>query len=154
MFDGLDFLDVARLLANPATMAPRTEASFRTSVGRAYYACYHALRRRLCDPRDWARFGASGKKIYLTHRRLRSLVREKLPSGSVDLFDSLIEMREHADYHSWKPSSTRPGPPPSCLCSSWGPDPRENSDLAIRTAEELLEALGRVAQAASRASAT
>lgn len=154
MFDGLGFLDVARSLSNPATTEPRTEASYRTAVGRAYYACYHELRRCLCDPREWARIGTGGKKVYLSHRQLRTLVRERLPDGSVDLFDSLIELREHADYHSWKPSSARVGPPPSCLCSSWSPDPRENSELAIRTAEELLDALDTVAERSTQAPGT
>ncbi len=142
MFDGREFLGVARhLLGGVAAGGTDHEALYRTAVGRSYYACFHVLRRALCDPAGWARFGKGGRKVFLTHQQLRRLVIRRLPVGSVDLFDSLREMREHADYHSWKPSVGGAGGPPTCLCSTWGPDPKANAESALEVAEELLTQL-------------
>jgi hypothetical protein len=122
MFDGLEFLDVAKQISGRGVSLTESEALYRTAVGRAYYACFHELRKRLCNPAGWYRLGKGGKKDYLTHKELRRLVAKKISADSADLLDLLVEMREHADYHSWQPSSGTPGPPPSCLCSTWGPD--------------------------------
>jgi hypothetical protein len=139
MFDGARFLEVAKSLAIPQSGHPLpTDAAQRTAVGRAYYACFHVLRPRVCDPKGWSRVESGGKKKYLTHRQLRSLVAKKLPEGAVDLLDSLVELREHADYHIWRPSSGTLGPPPSCVCQNWSENLDDNSTLAIRTAEILL----------------
>lgn len=139
MFDGSQFLTVAQHSVDDHAPEPTSDARFRTGVGRAYYACFHVLRRSLCDPRGWTRIEKGGRKKYLTHHQLRGLIARKLPPGSTDLFDSLIEMREHADYHTWKPSVGRSDPPPSCQCSQWDDDPRTNCVVAVRTAEELIK---------------
>jgi hypothetical protein len=138
MFDGKGFLDVARNLSGTSSGSADLEAVYRTAVGRAYYACFHVLRTRLCNSAGWYRLEKGGKKVYLTHKKLRQLVARKMSSDSVDILDSLVEMREHADYHSWAPSVGAPGPAPSCLCSRWDPNPLVNCKTAIRDAEELL----------------
>lgn len=139
MFDGVRFLDVAKSLSVPSSgQPPPSDAAQRTAVGRAYYACFHVLRPRVCDPRGWTRVASGGKKKYLTHRQLRNLVAKKLPPEAADLLDSLVELREHADYHVWKPSPGAQDPPPSCVCQNWSENLDDNSALAIRTAEVLL----------------
>jgi hypothetical protein len=135
-FDGLTFLELSRQLSGLPEESAVPEARHRTAVGRAYYACFHALRRQLCDPRGWHRIEKNGRKAYITHRKLRQLVQRKLPSGSVDLFDTLVEMREHADYHSWARGSVGPGP--VCLCAQWDPEASENSRQAVEIAQRLL----------------
>src|SRR5580658_2898403 len=114
MFDGRQFLVVAKSLASPTQdgRAP-TDAAQRTAVGRAYYACFHVLRPLVSKPEGWSRVEKRGKKVYLSHRQMRRLVSKKFSQDVADLLDSLVVLREHADYHNWRPSSGIPGPPPS-----------------------------------------
>ena len=138
MFDGSEFLEVARGLAGEEGVTSTVEAAYRTAIGRTYYACFHTLRARLCDPRGWHRQGKGGKMKYLTHRQLRGLVAKNMAPTTSDLLDTLIELREHADYHSWRPTPGALGPPPHCRCGSWQDDIVDTYELALETAQEIL----------------
>ena len=139
MFDGTNFLEVALNLRTYGEGSTTSEAFFRSAIGRAYYACYHALRAKYFNKEKWSVPGEKGEKQYISHRKLRLKVRELASNLTADKLDTLVELRIHADYHSWAPTREGgPAPPPVCYCS-WSTDPRDNCNLAVQLAETLLE---------------
>src|SRR5713101_1652306 len=119
MFDGKEFMDVAKHLGASAAGSPHPEAYFRSAIGRAYYACFHACREKYFAPKRWGKADA-------THKAVRRVVHDKAKGLMPDWLDTLIELREHSDYHSWAPSQRAVlGPPPNCDCS-WDPSPETN----------------------------
>ncbi len=139
VFDGRIFEIVAERLRVLPTDSDTSEAFFRTAIGRAYYSCFHAYRQKHFPSRTWYVPRGKGKKgKYVGHGELRREVRRVGLGVTADKLDTLIELREHADYHSWPPS--RPAArvaPPTCYCS-WGPNVQDNCDLAIDLARSLL----------------
>ncbi len=138
MFDGTNFFEVALNLRANGEGTPTSEAFFRSAIGRAYYACFHAFRARYFAKEKWNVPKERGEKEYVSHRKLRLKVRELGSNVTADKLDTLVELREHADYHSWVPTPEgAPALPPACYCA-WSPDPRNNCDLAVQLAENLL----------------
>ena len=141
MFDGKTFFEVAAQLRSFGHTSGKSDAFFRSSVSRAYYACFHAYRERHFPKEKWHIPKGGGEKEYISHRKLRKKVRADGEHLIADKLDLLVELREHADYHSWQPAvQGTTVQPPACYCP-WGPDARGNSDLALDLARQLLEQL-------------
>ena len=87
-FDPSDFYDLA--VALPSLDA--REASLRTAISRAYYACFHLA--RLGCQRKWSwtppPFGE--------HRSVIRKLREQRVLQLAAALQTLLDLREHADY--------------------------------------------------------
>ncbi len=131
-FDGATFAEVARHLQGEAQRNPTPEAMLRASIGRYYYACYHALRRRFIRQRDWDKIKRTG------HRTLKRAVEDKGHPEIASWLETLMILREHADYHIWPPKIARvTSIPLKCDCD-WDPNPIRNCEDAQELAEWIL----------------
>ena len=137
MFDGSSFRAVATALDAQIISAAVPEAFGRSAIGRAYYACFHAARGSLFQAADWS------DKKKTTHKAVRQATRKAKGNFVADKLDTLVVLREHADYHTWNPS--QPGqsqnPPPSCTCK-WDPHISKNVGYALGLADDVLSAFG------------
>lgn len=141
LFDGRSFIRVAVHLSTSADHSDVFEAFYRSSIGRAYYACFHAFRAKHFPPEQWHIPREDGTAKYVSHWQLRRRIRENDSGPTADMFDTLIQLREHADYHSWKPTPMASrAPPPTCHCA-WNTEAKRNSDYAMNLARTLLDSL-------------
>ncbi len=142
VFDGRSFLNMAESLRSLAPSAGTPESAYRSCINRAYYACFHVFRAKYFETKVWYSIDRSGRAHWVTHLALRNKVRTEEGGSVASEFDTLWELREHADYHGWLPvkRGTRPAPP-FCYCP-WGRDPKANCDLAMDIANRLLRDKG------------
>ena len=90
-------LDPADFLAQaPLLMEAGGEASYRSAINRAYYACHLMARDRLFGL-DAAQWGGRGRRP--SHRAVvRALLRFSLMVDAAEQLDRLRKTREIADY--------------------------------------------------------
>ena len=134
MFDGKEFIDVANQLQSAAPSSSHPEAFYRSAIGRAYYACFLTCREKFFPPQKWGRSDAS-------HRAVRKVVSRRAKGSVSSWFDTLKELREHSDYHTW-PASAKSGGgvQPHCECQ-WNASPDVNCSYALGLARKLLQRL-------------
>jgi len=129
-------MNVARQLQTSAPNSEHAEAFYRSAIGRAYYACFLTCRVTFFPPHKWGRWDA-------THQKVRNVVKKKLPGSASGLFDTLRQLREHSDYHTWPAAgTTHEEAPPRCECQ-WNPSTDENCMYALGLASELLRQLAK-----------
>ena len=77
------------------------------------------------------------------YQEARNVVKKKLPGSASGLFDTLRQLREHSDYHTWPAAgTTHEEAPPRCECQ-WNPSTDENCMYALGLASELLRQLAK-----------
>lgn len=135
MFDTSALIDVGKELERLAPSNVYPEAMYRSSIGRYYYACYHASKSLCIRNADW------DNKDKSSHKAVASALRKK-NRFLASMLDDLRLLREHADYHVWrcKELVTDDRHHPRCDCD-WDPDTRSNcakaSNIAKWIADEL-----------------
>ncbi len=87
-FDARRFFDLAHTLSAPG----REEASLRTAISRAYYACFHLARQGLERSGRWSAGNVN------VHERVLSELRARRRHGIHDSLRALRRLREQADY--------------------------------------------------------
>jgi len=138
LFDGKTFFEVGNYLRQNSEPDGKHDAMLRSSIGRYYYACYHAAREAFKEKQNWNDHKKS------SHGTICKAVRKNCSSNASSLLDTLKIMREHADYHCWLPKTTQMGTIEftSCPCD-WDEDLEKNSREASRIATEVLRELDR-----------
>jgi uncharacterized protein (UPF0332 family) len=90
--DPISFLDVARDLANG-----RTEAHWRTSVSRSYYALFNVVTANLSDTVSWRKDASDHQKVIEFLRGARQSAGDQ-EEDVASALDDLRENRNLADY--------------------------------------------------------
>ena len=133
MFDAKTLFQIGEYLRLHSNSHPYKEAMLRSSIGRYYYACYHAAKMKCINKNHW------DDKNRTNHR---TVVRE-LRDNNNELggcLDTLRTLREHADYHVWncKTLSQDRREHPKCDCD-WDPDTDANCNEAARIARWIMD---------------
>lgn len=131
MFEGTSFKSVASHLIDRGNSPANSEAMLRTSVGRCYYACFHAMRARFVVPKDLLDTHKT------SHWKLVERASKELKGDVADWYKQLYILRKHADYHHWRDKHESP-PYPPCGCP-WDEDCYQNAKHASELADMILE---------------
>jgi len=90
VFDEKEFYDLGVKIAR----AYADEASYRTAIGRVYYACY-LTGAKAAKNKGWF----SPKYSAADHAALRRALKDQAKYALADKLFDLYVLREHADYH-------------------------------------------------------
>ena len=134
MFSGDDYFHVGENLEKGAPGSQSPEAMYRAAISRYYYACYLKARSKLINQKDWS------DKSRTSHSKVQSKVKDtKLIIGQY--YETLRMLREHADYHVWKPFHLDPKSKIKCQCGAWKSNLSDTANYAHDLATWIIQYL-------------